>query len=105
MTDYLDSQILHCKEKKLLDIEEGSQIPAPRDSISIPIVLYLVRLLFDQVQPTLISDCRTDYSGVLLLQNPSQFLQMTQTSSVDKELIQSSIASSIVLKYQFECHF
>ena len=101
MTDYLDSQILHCKEKKILDIEERSQIPVPRDSMSIPILLSLVRLLFDQVQPALVTDCGVDYSGVLLLQNPSQFLQMTQASSIDKELIQTSIASSIVLRYLF----
>lgn len=96
MTDYLDSQILHCKERKLFDVEEGSQIPAPRDSTSISIVLSLVRLLFDQIQPTLATNCGPDYSGVLLLQNPSQLLQMTQNSSTDRELIHSLTASSIV---------
>ena len=105
MTDYLDSQILHCKEKKLYDIEEGSQIPAPRDSIFIPIVLSLVRLLFDQIQPTLATDYGTDYSGLLLLQNPSYFVQLTQSPSIDKELIQSSIASSIVFRISFGMSF
>lgn len=32
MTEYLDTQIQLCKNRQLLDLEQGSVIPAPRES-------------------------------------------------------------------------
>lgn len=56
-----------------------------------------MRLLYDSVKPSLLSDSIPKYSGILLLQNPSQLLQLEQLGT-DHDTVVNSMLSSIVFE-------
>ncbi|KAK8802259.1 hypothetical protein WA588_005231 [Blastocystis sp. NMH] len=85
MTDYMDHQIQFLRDKKYVDLQPDSVIPVPRDQ----------RLLYDSVHPSLANSPLSSYSGVLLLQNPSQLIQMAQNKE-DPETINMVVRSSIM---------